>query len=97
MNSQSSNRVIKVEREKAVSPSRRQLAGCCHLVFAGGVFGWLLMFPLAQAAELASGHYRSFLVEGLEARVDLASQVLQLNVPVEKQFVWQHLENLCMR
>ena len=55
------------------------------------------MFPLAQAAELASGHYRSFLVEGLEARVDLASQVLQLNVPVEKQFVWRHLENLCMR
>jgi hypothetical protein len=50
------------------------------------------MFPLAQAAELTSGHYRSFQVEGLEARVDLASQVLQLNVPEEKQYVWQHLE-----
>lgn len=55
------------------------------------------MFPSAQAAELTSGHYRSFQVEGHEARVDLASQVLQLNVPVEKQFVWRHLENLCMR
>ena len=56
------------------------------------------MFPSAQAAELTSGHYRSFQVEGLEARVDLASQVLQLNVPEEKQYVWQHLEtNLRMR
>jgi hypothetical protein len=50
------------------------------------------MFPSAQAAELTSGHYRSFEKEGLEARVDLASQVLQLNVPEEKHFVWQHLE-----
>jgi hypothetical protein len=56
------------------------------------------MFPSAQAAELTSGHYRSFQVEGLEARVDLASQVLQLNVPEEKHYVWQHLEtNLRMR
>ena len=56
------------------------------------------MFPSAQAAELTSGHYRSFQVEGLEARVDLASQVLQLNVPEEKQYVWQHLKtNLRMR
>ena len=56
------------------------------------------MFPSAQAAELTSGHYRSFQVEGLEAWVVLASQVLQLNVPEEKQYVWQHLEtNLRMR
>ncbi len=56
------------------------------------------MIASAQAAELASGHYRSFQVEGLEARVDLASQVLQLNVPEEKQYGWQHLEtNLRMR
>jgi hypothetical protein len=44
-------------------------------------------FPSAQAAELTSGHYRLFEKEGLEARVDLASQVLQLNVPEEKQLV----------
>src|ERR1039458_8554539 len=78
----------KAERETVVSPSRRQRAGCFHLVLAGGVFGCRLMFPSAQAAELTSGHYRSFQVEGLEARVDLASQVLQLNVPEEKQYVW---------
>jgi hypothetical protein len=30
------------------------------------------MFPSVQAAELTSGHYRSFQEEGLEARVDLA-------------------------
>src|ERR1017187_7755833 len=82
----------KAEREKVVSPSRRQRAGCFHLVLAGGVFGCRLLFPSAQAAELTSGHYRSFQVEGLEARVDLTSQVLQLNVPEEKQYVWQHLE-----
>jgi hypothetical protein len=75
-----------------VSLSKRQGAGCFHLVFAGGVFGCRLMFPSAQAAELTSGHYRSFQEEGIEARVDLASQVLQLNVPEEKQYVWQHLE-----
>ena len=79
-----------------MSPSRHQGAGCFHLVFAGGVFGCRLLFPSAQAAELTSGHYRSFQVEGLEAWVVLASQVLQLNVPEEKQYVWQHLENLCM-
>ena len=56
------------------------------------------MFPSAEAAEQTSGRYRSFQVEGLEARVDLASQVLKLNVPEEKQYVWQHLEtNLRMR
>ncbi len=56
------------------------------------------MFPSAQAAELTSGHYCSFQVEGLEARVDLTSQVLQLSVPEEKQYVWQHLgTNLRMR
>jgi len=80
-----------------VSPSRRQRASCFRLLLVGGVFGCRLMFPSAQAAELTSGHYRSFEKEGLEARVDLASQVLQLNVPEEKQFVWQHLENLRMR
>jgi len=88
----------KAEREKVVSPSIRQRAGCFHLVFAGGVLGCRLMFPSAQAAELTSGHYRSFQEDGLEARVDLASQVLQLSVPEEKQYVWQHLEtNLRMR
>jgi len=88
----------KAERETVVSPSRHQRASCFHLVFAGGVFGCRLMFSSPQAAELTSGHYRSFQVEGLEARVDLASQVLQLNVPEEKQFVWQRLEtNLRMR
>ena len=81
-----------------MSPSRHQGAGCFHLVFAGGVLGCRLMFPSAQAAELTSGHYRSFQVEGLEAWVVLASQVLQLNVPEEKQYVWQPLEtNLRMR
>ena len=75
-----------------MSPSRRQRAGCFHLVFAGGVLGCLLMIPSAQAAELTSVHYRSFQEQGLEARVDLASQVLQLNVPEEKHYVWQHLE-----
>ena len=89
---------MKAEREKVVSPSRRRGGGCFHLVFAGGVLGRRLMFPSAQAAELTSGHYRSFQAEGHEARVDLASQVLQLNVPEEKQYVWQHLEtNLRMR
>jgi hypothetical protein len=50
------------------------------------------MVPSAQAAELTLGHYRSFEKEGLAARMDLASQVLQLNVPEEKHYVWQHLE-----
>jgi hypothetical protein len=89
---------MKAEREEVVSLSRRQRAGCFHPVFAGGVFGCRLLFPSAQAAELTSGHYRSFQVEGLEAWVVLASQVLQLNVPEEKQYVWQPLEtNLRMR
>jgi hypothetical protein len=63
---------MKAEREEVVSLSRRQRAGCFHLVFAGGVLCCLLMFRSAQAAELTSGHYRSFQEEGLEARVDLA-------------------------
>src|SRR5208337_2584127 len=82
----------KAERETVVSPSRRQRTGCFHLVFAFGVFDCRLMFPSAQAAELVSWYYRSFQEEGLEARVDLASQVLQLSVPEEKRYVWQHLE-----
>ncbi len=81
-----------------MSPSRRRGGGCFHLVLAGGVFGCRLLFPSVQAAELTSGHYRSFQEQGLEARVDLASQDLQLNVPEEKQYVWQPLEtNLRMR
>ncbi len=75
-----------------MSSSRGQRAGCFRLLLAGGLFGCRLLFPSAQAAELTSGHYRSFQEEGLEARVDLASQVLQLIVPEEKQYVWQHLE-----
>jgi len=59
-----------------VSHSRHQRAGCFHLVFAGGVLCCRLLFPSAQAAELTSGHHRSFQVEGLEARVNLTSQVL---------------------
>ena len=79
----------KPEHEKVVSSPGLHRAGCFRLALAGSVLGCLLMVPSVQAAEQPSGHYRSFQEQGLEGRVDLSSQVLQLDVPEEKQSVWR--------